>query len=43
MGGPVTEPHPVGDLVTAYRRVLARAHRAEAKNRRLRALIKEDR
>lgn len=37
------EPQPVGDVLTAYRRVLARARRAEAEMRRLRALIKDDR
>ena len=39
MGGPVTGLRPVGDLATAYRRVLARAHRAEAEARRLRKII----
>lgn len=36
------EPRPVGDPVTAYRRVLARAHRAEATVRELRARIAEE-
>lgn len=31
------QPHPVGDILTAYRRVLARAHRAENTVRALRA------
>lgn len=35
------QPHPVGDVLTAYGRVLARAHRAEAKVRALRARIAE--
>ena len=44
MGGPVTDqPHPVGDPLVAYRRALARAHRAEAEVRRLRAVIREER
>lgn len=36
------QPHPVGDPLTAYRRALARAHRAEAEVRRLRALRTEN-
>lgn len=31
------EPQPVGDTLTAYRRVLARAHRAENTVRELQA------
>ena len=37
------QPRPVGDPLVAYRRVLARAHRAEAEVRRLRALMREER
>lgn len=37
------QPHPVGDPVQAFRQALARAHRAEAEVRRLRALLKENR
>lgn len=37
----MTGPHPVGDPATAYRRALARAHRAEAKLRDLKARIAE--
>lgn len=33
------QPHPAGDLLTAYRRVLARARKSEAENRRLRELL----
>lgn len=33
------EPIPVGDVLTAYRRVLKRAHRAESRNRDLLARI----
>ena len=36
----MTRPHPVGDPLTAYRRVLARARRAENTVRALRAEIK---
>ena len=36
------EPHPVGDPLAAYRRVLARAHRAEAEVRRLRQLLAQE-
>ena len=36
----MTDPQPVGDTLTAYRRVLARARRAENRNRELRAEIK---
>ena len=35
-------PQPVGDPVKAFRQTLARAHRAEAEVRRLRALINSD-
>lgn len=35
------QPRPAGDPLTAYRRVLARAHRAEAENRRLKARLRE--
>lgn len=35
------QPHPVGDPVTAFRQTLARAHRVEAENRRLKARITE--
>lgn len=34
------EPQPVGDTLTAYRQVLARARRAESRARELRAEIK---
>lgn len=34
------QPHPVGDPLTAYRRVLKRARRAENRARELRAEIK---
>lgn len=34
-------PRPVGDPLTAYRRVLARARKAEAQNRALKARIAE--
>lgn len=37
------EPQPVGDPVKAFRQTLARAHRAEAEVRRLRAIIREER
>lgn len=33
------EPQPVGDVLTAYRRVLARCHKAEQRNRDLLARI----
>ena len=33
------QPRPAGDPLVAYRRVLARAHRAEAEARRLRKII----
>ena len=43
MGGPVTEQQrPVGDPLVAYRRALARAHRAEAEVRRLRQLLAQE-
>ena len=35
------QPHPVGDPLTAYRRVLKRARRAENRARELRAEIKK--
>lgn len=34
------EPQPAGDTLTAYRRTLRRAHKAEQRNRELRAEIK---
>lgn len=37
----MSNPHPMGDPLTAYRRVLARARRAEARVRELRARIRE--
>lgn len=37
----MTRPHPVGDPLTAYRRVLARARRSENTVRELRAEIKK--
>ena len=33
------EPIPVGDVLTAYRRTLHRAHKAEQRNRELRQQI----
>lgn len=35
----MTQPRPVGDPLTAYRRVLARARHAEAENKALRARL----
>lgn len=35
------EPQPAGDTLTAYRRTLRRAHKAEQRNRELRARIAE--
>lgn len=37
----MTDPHPVGDPVIAFRQTLARCRRVEAENRRLKAQIAE--
>ena len=37
----MTRPHPVGDPLTAYRRVLARCRRSENRVRELREEIKK--
>ena len=37
----MTRPHPVGDPLTAYWRVLARARRSESRVRELREEIKK--
>ena len=36
------QQRPAGDPLTAFRRVLARAHRAEAEVRRLRQLLAQE-